>query len=431
VIVEEDTTHSVNAELVPDSRPTPTPTPYDRETPTPTVSPTPTATPGVGWAEEMSVAPAGDWLDLASNGNGELSLAYYRDDAVQFVTRDGGGEWSDPQIVQGSQGAVDGANFYMRTSCDNNGDVHFSWSKPRYNTNVCWNLIAYNRWNKISNIWSDVITVIGDDIMTHCTLRPDMITLDDPPRRYVVSQFHRGIGFNYDLGNGFMDYHDVDMHACYYDQYSDTGPRIPRIATGPDGKAYILFFQYRRFGNDCQLGFSIFNPETETFSAVEVPVVHSPPHFPGFVDIAAEATGAAHIVWFVWHAGTELDQLYYSRRGPAGNWGPAELVEGGFTIYDEELYMNVMLPCVAVNTDGVVMVVYTVRNHSQQKIYYRLRYPGGAWSETTAVTSSESQGYPSLSVTDKTFFLAWKDSRGNIYFNQYYPGTEEDDDTGK
>jgi len=401
-----------------DDDPDPTPT----RTPTPLPTATPTETPFVGWGTEEAAGPDGHWLDLASNANGELCLAYYYAEAVGYTTRSVDGTWSSNKVVDASQNNVYGQNFYIRTSIDDNGDLHFSWTPDRASTGVCWNSIDYNRWDAATSSWAGVQTVMCEE-PTHCTLAPDMVTTTNPARRFIAGQYFLSVGFNWDYGSGFKP---CDQAAePWYDEYAESGPRFPHLSIGVDGLVHCLFGNYKRWGGDAQLGFFTFNPNTNSFSAIELPHEYGPPHYPGFSDIFASKDGASHAVWFVWHSGVELNQLYYARRDPNGTWSDHIIVEdyGTTAIYDEEAWPAVMFPCVAVNDAGVALVVFTVRNHIEERIYYSIKRPSeGSFSEPKLVTTqSDKQGYPSVTVQGDMFYIAWRDSRGPIYMNYYAP----------
>jgi len=389
---------------------TPAMTATPTETPIPSVTPTPT--PWVGWGDEVVANKSGgDWIDLETNDNGELCLAYYKEGInLAYVTRNQNRQWSTETVVPGSQGNVYWDKSFVSTAIDNATNVYFAWM------NINWDAILYNRYDVASAAWhssqgSNVIW--GYDYILH----PDIIITPDGSRRFVCSQVEWGTGFNWDLGSGWNSSVNIPL-------WNEGGEsKTPRLAMGPNGEVYLVLYDYFFYDGKDQIGFNEFNPESLTWSGWVVPAVMSYDTYPGWPNIFVASDGSIHLVWFNWHAGMGHDEVCYVMRDTSGNWQPHEIVTSGSTLIDEgyrEYY-----PRVAVNENGVIMVVWATRTETDGKAYYSVKNPGGAWSAPALVTNSEDQHYPALTVHGEMFTLAWLDKRSGevyaLYANDYIP----------
>ena len=79
------------------------------------------------------------------------------------------------------------------------------------------------------------------------------------------------------------------------------------------------------------------------------------------------------LVYFNWHVGMEYDEILYVKRNPNGVWQDREIVTSG-RMYMEEGYRE-HFPCIAINEDGVIMVLYATRLPGDEHLYYSTKKP--------------------------------------------------------
>lgn len=398
-----------------------TPTITMTPTMTPTMGPTNTPTPVPGWREEQELVVPSTYnhhevkIDLAANENGELLLAYIKDfHKIEYMTRDAAGNWSSIGTVPGSDGRIEHQRFYIQASIDNNMDLHFTWTGPG-SGGAPWHYCYYNMYINATQSWkyADGIDVTWGN---NYTLAPDIATTPGDTRRYVASQSGWCLAFNWDFGEGLQT-------AMSYPLCNDGGePKRPRLAITPDGIVHMMFYDYfGPSGNASpQIGYGMFNPETQGWSAWESPALVPYGSYPGGPAIAAGPDGSVHMIWLNWHDGPDYDELCYAHKDANGEWHQWQTIWLENGIIREPFEAD--FPCIAVNEDGAVMVLAKAQNSWEEVVYYFVKRPGESFTPATKIpVASEKQWCPGLAASGQVFSITWNDSRGKMYSMDYVP----------
>lgn len=397
-----------------DAAPTSTATTPPTPTPTPSPEVTPTETPfAQGWAEEeIAHLDGGDWISVTGNAKGEMIMSYLRgidgQTYVGYVKRDLEGNWSPEMKVPGSVNNVLYNKAFIRSVLHEDGDVHIVW------TDLGRESIFYNHYDAAAATWAhnprafDVIQ--GEDL-----IHPDIATTPDNSKLFVSCQVQWGAGLNWNYGAGWQAEADIPL-------WNTNGEcKTPRIAYA-NGKLYMVIYDYFWHDGHSQIGINEFDENTNTWSGWIAPAPVSGGTYPGFPSIAVGSDNSIHLTWFNWHAGTEFDELIYLKRNPDGSWNAPEILVSGTMMVEG---YNSFFPCVAVNDDGVVMVVYATSMETEGKMRYLVKKTGENWTAPALVTTSEDQYYPTLTAIGNMFVVGWLDKKvtdnWDLMINRYIP----------
>lgn len=387
---------------------TPTETPNYTSTPTPIPTVTPTPTPYTEWGpEQVALENGGDWINIDANDNSELCISYLKSEGgrtyAAFITRDQAGNWSSPKEAPGSNNNILYQKSFVRSAIDNSGDIHLVWADLGRES------AFYNMWQAQSSNWKYTDRAL-DVIWSTNIIHPDIVTSETETKRYVVSQIEWGAGFNWDYGSDFQSTFDIPI----WNEGAEC--KTPRLALAPNGKVYLVIYDYFFYDSHDQIAFNEFDPTTNSWSGWVVPAPVNKDTFPGFPAIAVSKDGSCHIVWFNWHEGTGYDELVYCMRDASGNWQTPQVLFSGLIMEEGH---NAFFPDVASTDDGTVMVVWATSKETEGKMRYILKKPGEGWGQATLITTSEDQYYPSLTANGKKFYASWLDKRGNDVYSLY------------
>jgi hypothetical protein len=393
----------------------------DNPTPTPTAQPTPTPTPFSGWRTERQVAGYAEWIDLGSNSKGEICLSYSTGNYLGFVLRDAANNWTGEGIVPLSENRIEVENN-TQTSIDENGDLHFVWSGP-YPNDDGERSVYYNRWQAETRTWFDQwnyrnLLVFGGE--SQSTWAPNFVSNKTQLYRFVAAtgsysyyNGHRSVSFNYDVGNGWALY-----SGPLYDDNSGE-EKYPVLAIADSGTVFLAMCHYLWYNDQPQIAINEFDPSNHGWRGWVVPAISPEGISPSWPAMAVGHDGSIHLVWYNTSGGGVYDELVYCMRDLTGTWRTAQSIFSGDLMHDS---LRPTYPRIAVNSDGVVMVVFSIRNDAEKRIYYALKHPEQNWTIPALVTTATNkQNFPALTTYGRFFSLAWANSGGGIFYNEFVP----------
>jgi hypothetical protein len=370
--------------------PTATPTTGQQGTGTPSATPmnTPTGTADYTLGPEEVIPYDGDFLALDADVSGNLHLSYQRDGWVHYVHRTDG-IWSEEQAVPDSGDAVD--RFYTGIACGPDGTVHFVWS------NADWNAVYYQSY--LNGVWGGKETAISGAGTIN---RPD-IDVAGNGDVYVVSQMDYGIAYGVRRGGTWV-------RGDYIWYSTPREPQAPRVAAAPDNSARCIFCSYHGITEIGQLGYSSFDPGSNTWTAPVAPVILV--DIPGLPEIFVDRSGRSHIFWMEWTVQASYSKIGYSVLDN-GQWSPVYyVIETPFIGFlDNEPHMHF------IQGDGDVYCLAVPRFSSVYHNAYFYLKRGDIWSGPWLITTASLlQEYPALAFANGKFHYCWRDFRGSLYY---------------
>lgn len=379
---------------------------------------------------------------------------------LYFAQRPQGGAWSTNVRVNDVPGSVsdnktwiwgddqpalaldDAGNLYAVWIDERNGrkDVYFamrpsggSWSTNERVNDDTYREIACERPDVVVTgdgtvhvVWTDMRR--GDRNVYHASRSPDFmwstnVRINDDAgraRQYWARVDIDANGILYavwgDYRNGDSDIYfaqrssngDWEQNERISDDATGTTQYAPEIAVTADGKAYVVWEDYRNGSGSDKSDIYFSERLSDGTWSTNVRVNQTTTGYQEQPNIAVDGLGDIHVFWkdlySSWWSGerSEGTDLYHAERSAGSStWSAAELVNDRqcwtycFGYVSQRLYKGY---AVAADDAGYVYALWTDGRHDSWDIYFNHRPPSGSWQINTRVNDDGEVNQGNLSL---------------------------------
>ena len=224
------------------------------------------------------------------------------------------------------------------------------------------------------------------------------------------------IYYNRKPANGEFPSDDVRLTETHADHKADNG-YLPRIATTPDGKLHVVWYDFHRNGNNAEIYLKTSDPQgvfdrTPGIDSDRIVGIDPGEEFSSCwtPSLAPNGSGGVDVLWGFSKGYSVYYQIQTRFVSADGSLGPIETIaDQSGTFYDP--------PRLAYDSQGNLGLAYVVSRNSGSGIAFQYRPKGQDWNSPFIVDSGENDSLqPDVAFDSQgKAYIVWQENAGGIY----------------